>query len=123
MKNPPNLKEMSDTQLQAIVDLTEARILKISKDDLRMNEEQLMWSPELEKEVIDYWTTLNKYWKDKKIPPCTCDKYEINSKTGKGFMADPRYNPYYFNEQPCSLDWYKLWKEKQNEAGQTNTTE
>lgn len=83
----------------------EARILKISKDDLRLAEEQLLWTPDLEKKVVEYWTTLNGYWREKKIPACTCDKYEVNQRTGKGFMADPKYNPYYFNNEPCSLDW------------------
>lgn len=85
--------------------LSEARILKISKDDLRLAEEQLLWTPELEKKVYEYWATLNGYWSAKKIPACTCHLFEVNPKTGKGFMADPRYNPYYFNNEPCSLDW------------------
>lgn len=85
--------------------IKEARILKISKDDLRMAEEQLLWTPDLEKKVVEYWTTLNGYWGAKKVPSCTCHLFEVNQKTGKGFMADPRYNPYYFNNEPCSLDW------------------
>lgn len=85
--------------------ITEARILKISKDDLRLAEEQLLWTPELEKKVVEYWTTLNGYWREKKIPACTCHLFEINERTGKGFMADPRYNPYFYNNEPCSLDW------------------
>lgn len=85
--------------------LEESRICKISKDDLRMAEEQLLWTPALEKKVVEYWNTLNGYWREKKIPSCTCAKFEINPKTGKGFMADPRYNPYFYNNEPCSLDW------------------
>lgn len=98
------LSEMSDAQLQAIVDLTEARILKISKDDLRMSEEQLMWTPALEKEVYQYWSALNGYWKSKKLPKCTCDKYE------GGFLAKEAYNPYWYKGEPCSLKYYKEWK-------------
>jgi hypothetical protein len=93
-------------------DLTEARILKVSKDDLRLHEQQLLWSPELEKEVYSYWSTLNGYWAAKKIPACTCAKFEINKKTGGGFMADPKYNPYYYQGEPCSITWYKKWKEE-----------
>lgn len=95
---------------QKIENLTEARILKISKDDLRMDEKQLMWSEALEKDVTDYWTEINKYWKARKIPECTCGLYEVNKKTGKGFMADPRYNQYYYEGEPCSLQWYKEWR-------------
>lgn len=90
-----------------VTTLAEARILKISKDDLRMAEEQLLWTPDLEKKVVEYWTTLNGYWREKKIPSCTCAKFEINQKTGKGFMADPKYNPYYFDNEPCSVEWLK----------------
>lgn len=113
------LSEMSDTQLQSIVELTEARILSISKDDLRMDEKQLLWSPALEKEVVGYWTTLNGYWKSRKLPKCTCADFEENEKTGIGFMANARYNPYFYQGEPCSLLWLQEWKrnnkEKDNE--------
>jgi hypothetical protein len=89
--------------------ISEARILKISKDDLRMHEQQLMWSDQLEQAIIDYWTEVNKYWKAHKMPECTCALYEVNKKTGIGFMADPRYNPYFYHDEPCSLDWYNEW--------------
>ena len=87
----------------------EARILKISKDDLRMSEEQLFWTPELEAEVKDYWTTINKYLQDKKMPQCTCADRE------GGFMARETYNPYFYNGEPCSVDWYYLWKGEKGE--------
>lgn len=92
-------------------DLTEARILTISKDDLRMDETQLMWNDGLKKAVVDYWIDLNGYWNAKKLPVCTCAEYEKNGKSGIGFMADARYNPYHFQGEPCSLTWYKIWKE------------
>jgi len=92
--------------------VTEARILSISKDDLRMHETQLMWSPELEKRVYEYWSTLNGYWKAKTMPRCTC------AENDGGFMARRSskgkvYNDYFYNDEPCSLEWYQLWKEKQ----------
>ena len=90
--------------------LDEARLVKISKDDLRMGEQQLHWTPGLEKLVYEYWSTLNSYWKNKRLPKCTCADYEINKKTGIGFMADSRYNPYFYNKEPCSLDWLKKCK-------------
>lgn len=91
--------------------LSEARIVKISKDDLRLEEEQLLWNAGLEKSVYEYWATLNGYWKAKKIPKCTCAEIEPNQKTGVGFMASEKYNPYYFQGEPCSLVWYKIHKE------------
>lgn len=89
------------------MELTEARLLHISKDDLRLYEEQLLWSPELEKEVYEYWSTLNGYWKNRTIPKCTCADYE------NGFMSKPQWNPFYYNDQPCSLAWYNKWKSEQ----------
>lgn len=80
--------------------LNEARILKISKDDLRMTEEQLFWSEELEADVLNYWNTINDYIARQKMPPCTCE----------GFMATDKYNPYYYNGEPCSKQWYDRWK-------------
>jgi len=91
-------------------DVAEARICKISKDDLRMSEEQLMYTPELEKEVLDYWTELNTRWESKIMPACTCADRE------GGFMAKEAYNPYFYNGASCSLDWYNKCKEnKKNE--------
>lgn len=87
-------------------ELTEGRILKISKDDLRMSEEQLLWSPALEKEVVGYWNTLNGYWKNTQVPACTCADYE------NGFMAKITYNPYFYGGEPCSLKWFDLQKGK-----------
>lgn len=95
-----------------IADLTEARILKISKDDLRMHEIQLLWTPNLEKDVVSYWRTLNGYWENKKLPKCTCADYEKNDKTGIGFMALEKYNPYFYEGEPCSEAWYRLKKEE-----------
>ena len=86
--------------------LTEARILKISKDDLRLHEQQLMWSDELEKEVVDYWSQINRWWADKKIPPCTCADHE------GGFMSKPKWNPYFYEGEPCSLAWHAKWKKE-----------
>lgn len=104
-KQPTNVIRFDDYPKDILKNLSEARILKISKDDLRMAEEQLLWTPVLEKKVVEYWTTLNGYWREKKIPSCTCAKFEVNQKTGKGFMADPRYNPYFYNNEPCSIEW------------------
>jgi hypothetical protein len=100
-KEPLKLAELDNLPL-----LEEARIMKISKDDLCMLEEQLLWSPKLEKDVVGYWRTLNGYWKKKQLPKCTCADYE------NGFMAKPQYNPYYFKEEPCSIEWLKLKKQE-----------
>lgn len=94
-------------RIAAINNVKEARILKISKDDLRMNEEQLMYTPDLEKQVVEYWSTINGYWKLKTMPNCTCADFE------GGFMAKPQYNDYYYHGEPCSLEWYLIWKDKE----------
>lgn len=98
----------------SIKDLTEARILKISKDDLRLHEQQLMWSPELENEVQAYWALLNHFWGEYErtgtLPDCTCLDHEQGF-MGKRTKAGKVYNDYFFKGEPCSLDWYKAWKE------------
>ncbi len=98
--------------VKLIQHLSEARILSISKDDLRMHEQQLLWSPQLEKEIYEYWATLNGYWKAKKLPKCTCLDHDggfMGKKSAKGKF----YNDYFYKDEPCSMEWYKLWKEKQ----------
>lgn len=85
--------------------LSEARILKIAKDDLRLDENQILYTPDLEKEVVGYWRTLNGYWRDRKFPKCTCADYE------GGFMAKENYNPFYYDGEPCSIKLYQQWKE------------
>lgn len=86
--------------------LKEARVLRISKDDLRMHEDQLLYTPTLEKEVVGYWKTLNGYWQRQKLPKCTCELFE------GGFMAREKWNPFYYKGEPCSLEWYAKYKEK-----------
>lgn len=98
---------LPNNALNQLPDLSEARILKIEKDNLMMEEQQLFWSEALEEEVLTYWTMLNEYWKEEKIPPCTCADQE------GGFMARDKYNPFYYNGEPCSLKWYELNKEQQ----------
>lgn len=92
--------------------LTEARRLAISKDDLRLHEQQLLWNKELEQDVSNYWVQLRTYWQkyqfNEQLPPCECHVHEINSKTGKGFMADEKWNDYFYNGEPCSEEWFKL---------------
>ena len=104
------LSEMSDEMLEQIVNLSEGRICKISKDDLRMSEEQLLWSEKLEKDVVEYWSTLNGYWKAKTIPKCTCADYE------GGFLARETYNPYFYGGEPCSLKYYEQWRKEKKDA-------
>lgn len=101
-------------------DLTEARILSISKDDLRMHEQQLLWSPQLEKEVVGYWTALNKLWADKKLPPCTCLRHDggfLGKRSAKGKI----YNDYFYKDTPCSMEWLELTK-KEGRWGETVQT-
>lgn len=86
-------------------DLGEARVLILEKDTLRTKEFQVMWNKELAMAVHQYWSTLNGYWEKNKMPNCTCADYE------GGFTAKPQYNDYYYNDQPCSLEWFNLWRE------------
>ncbi len=79
--------------------LNEARILKISKDDLRMAEEQLMYTPELQEQVKGYWWKLNALWATGTLPECTCADHD------GGFMAKEAYNPYFYDGKPCSAEW------------------
>lgn len=91
--------------------LEEARILSISKDDLRMHEDQLLWSPQLEKDVVSYWRTLNGYWDAKKMPKCTCLDYDggfMGRRSSKGKI----YCDYYWKDECCSLEWYNKCKEE-----------
>lgn len=97
--------------MELVWNLNEARILSISKDDLRMDEKQLLWSPQLEKEVVGYWRTLNGYWNKKVLPKCTCLEYDggfMGRRSSKGKV----YNDFFYNDEPCSLEWYELCKKE-----------
>lgn len=106
----------SGIDVNSIGTITEARTLTLEKDTLRTKEFVLFYDEELEREVLEYWNTINTFWNDKKLPPCTCAEQE------GGFMAKPQYNPYFYNGEPCSIDWYHLFKanKKEREDGQTN---
>ena len=102
---------MTNEQLEMLANLSESRILSISKDDLRMHEQQLLWSPQLEKEIYQYWATLNGYWKARKLPACTCDKFDggfMGRKSAKGKF----YNDFFYNDTPCSQEWLELTKKE-----------
>lgn len=93
----------------------ESRILTMSKDDLRMQEKQLMWSEQLEADVKRYWEGLhaawNRYLKDRVLPPCTCltiDGGWFGRRSKKGKV----YNDYFFAEEPCSQRWFDQWMDK-----------
>lgn len=86
--------------------LREARTLNIEKDTLRMIEVQYLWSDELEKEVLDFWNKLNAHWTLKTLPPCTCGDHE------NGFMAKEKWNPYWYDGEPCSIKLYEKWKKE-----------
>lgn len=101
-------ERLFDYKLQ-IMGLNEARILSISKDDLRMHETQLLWTPQLEKEIVGYWRTLNGYWKAQKLPKCTCLDFDggfMGRKSAKGKF----YNDFFYEDEPCSLKWYEKCK-------------
>lgn len=100
-------------------EVNEARILTISKDDMREDEKQLLWTPALEKQVVEYWNTLNGYWKSKKLPRCTCADYDggfMGKRSAKGKV----YNDYFYEDEPCSLKWFTLMKKQSKIEGYNN---
>lgn len=50
----------------------EAVVIRVSKDDLSLAEVHYTLTDELEKIVLEELSLLNKHWKDKTLPPCTC---------------------------------------------------
>lgn len=102
------LSEMSNKQLEMIANLSESRVMSISKDDLRMTETQYLYTPELENKVRSYWEEVNNLWEKEEMPNCTCAIIQ------GGFMAKAEYNPYFYNNEPCSLEWFKLDNEATN---------
>lgn len=90
---------LRDSDIPGIKDLSVAILVKISKDDLRMSEQKLLWNEDLKEEVASYWKTLSKFWENKILPDCTCSEHE------GGFLAKEAYNPYFFNNEPCSIEW------------------
>lgn len=88
--------------------LTEARTLNIEKDTLRMAEVQYLWDDQLAKDVIDYWLELNTHWNQKTLPKCTCADHE------NGFMAKEKFNPYFYDGEPCSVKLYQAFKKEQS---------
>lgn len=86
--------------------LKEARIMTISKDDHRQDELALIWNDMLENDVINYWKELNAHWEKKTFPECTCDEEE------NGFMAKEKWNPYFYEDEPCSMEWYDKCKKE-----------
>lgn len=106
MLRKTNLTEQYWPTNSKMPELIEARILKIEKENLMMMEQQLLWSPELEKEVLAYWILLNQAWEQKLMPRCTCADHE------GGFMAQEKFNPFFYAGEPCSLEWYKLVKKE-----------
>lgn len=90
-------------------DLNEGRVLILEKDTLRTLEFQLHWGKDLALDVHNYWSTLNSYWDKNQIPECTCADFE------GGFLAKQAYNDYWYNGEPCSMEWYKRWQESQKD--------
>lgn len=52
----------------------EGVIVRVSKDDLSLAEIHYPLTEELENRVLEELTILNKHWKAKTLPPCTCGK-------------------------------------------------
>lgn len=99
------LQEVKPAWLDGLPLIAEARTLNIEKDTLRQIEVQYLWDNDLEAEVQGYWTVLNQYWEDKKLPPCTCHEHE------NGFMAKEKWNGYFYEGEPCSIMWFQKYPE------------
>lgn len=62
-------------------------VLYISRDDLSINQEVVMWTSQLENDVRLYWDTLNNYWAKRDTPPrfgtweCKWCPYSLHKKT------------------------------------------
>lgn len=52
----------------------EGVIVRVSKDDLSLAEVHFELTDELEKRVLDEVALLNKHWKEKTLPYCTCSE-------------------------------------------------
>lgn len=104
-----SISDSSNSPLD-LKNLTEGRIMQISKDDLRMREQQLLFTTDLEKQVVQYWKTLQGYWVNKQLPVCTCLNFDggfMGKRSAKGKI----YNQYFYNEEPCSIEWASKFKE------------
>lgn len=98
-------------------DLTEARILQIEKDTLRMREHDLNYDANLRDDVVGFWKALNEKWNEYlefgTLPDCTCHLID-NGWMAKRTKAGKVYNDFYFNGEPCSMEWYLINKENLN---------
>jgi hypothetical protein len=90
--------------------VTEGRILTISKDDLRLREQHMTFTPDVEKQVVEYWATLNGYWSKQSLPRCTCLDYD-GGFMGKRSKKGKVYNDYFLNNKPCSEDYIAMHTE------------
>lgn len=103
-KYPDDKAGIQEEYRKMYKNITEGRVLILEKDTLRTKEFEVHWDKELAIAVHQYWSTLNGYWKKNKLPNCTCADFE------GGFMAKEQYNDYYYNGEPCSLEWFELWQ-------------
>lgn len=84
----------------------EGRILYVSKDDLCTKEVSYLLTPEREQEVLDELKMLNKHWKEKTLPECTCHKLF----NGKGPSYCDYGNPNQEKKTRTECCSEKLWK-------------
>lgn len=88
-KFPQYVKQLGAYMLmlkKGAVPVDEGRILLVSKDDLTMKEVSYFLTEELEKSVIEELSMLNKHWREKTLPPCTCGSLYLD-KNGKSSGA------------------------------------
>lgn len=112
-------KTLKHKLYDGVENLSEARILSISKDDLRMQEKALIYNPLIENDIKNYWKELNNWWNSKKLPPCTCKDHDggfMGKRSAKGKV----YNDFFYEDEPCSIDWFTLMKKEGKVKGLTN---
>jgi len=97
--------------------LVDAMIYEFEKDNGRYRFQSIKWDNVLENDVKGFWRALNASWGAYKeygeIPDCTCHLID-NGWMAKRTKLGKVYNDYFFNNEPCSLEWFARNKENIN---------
>lgn len=93
----------------------------ISKDDSYIGDELVVrLTPKLEKEVMSRVNTLNKYLKADKLPPCTCEGWQVGyCDYGNPNTKEPNKKKKLVSTECCPdeetlEEWRAEWKAKQD---------
>jgi hypothetical protein len=96
-------------------DLTEARLLYISKDDLSVAETKVILTPALKREILRELKILNESWEKKKLPPTPplIVKDSVKNKWVINWQA--QYCPYH---DLCMNEPKEVWMKEAREAAE-----